>query len=173
MTRRLRSSATTMNFGQRAEGFLYLVFAVIEPSRTNKPAPRPLGLLFPQSSSASRFTARASGFLNWCSLSRWQCLPSFPCQDAPSRLAQPAPSARNIFGRFYNVLHILWSPAARGRGLRGLTFSFFLSPREFSFLSPSRAKREQFPTRHDKAVRAQSIRGRMELDGLYVPARAP
>jgi predicted phage terminase large subunit-like protein len=32
--------------------------------------------------------------------------------------------------------------------------------------------REQFPTRHDKAVRAQSIRGRMELDGLYVPARA-
>jgi predicted phage terminase large subunit-like protein len=34
-------------------------------------------------------------------------------------------------------------------------------------------QREQFPTRHDKAVRAQSIRGRMELDGLYVPARAP
>ena len=34
-------------------------------------------------------------------------------------------------------------------------------------------KREQFPTRHDKAVRAQSIRGRMELEGLYVPARAP
>jgi predicted phage terminase large subunit-like protein len=34
-------------------------------------------------------------------------------------------------------------------------------------------KREQFPTRHDKAVRAQSIRGRMELDGFYVPARAP
>jgi len=34
-------------------------------------------------------------------------------------------------------------------------------------------KREQFPTRHDKAVRAQSIRGRMELDGLYAPARAP
>jgi predicted phage terminase large subunit-like protein len=32
--------------------------------------------------------------------------------------------------------------------------------------------REQFPTRGDKAVRAQSIRGRMELTGLYVPARA-
>ena len=32
--------------------------------------------------------------------------------------------------------------------------------------------REQFPTRGDKAVRAQSIRGRMELMGLYVPARA-
>jgi predicted phage terminase large subunit-like protein len=32
--------------------------------------------------------------------------------------------------------------------------------------------REQFPTRHDKAVRAQSIRGRMELDGMYVPTRA-
>jgi predicted phage terminase large subunit-like protein len=29
--------------------------------------------------------------------------------------------------------------------------------------------REQFPTRGDKAVRAQSIRGRMSIDGLYVP----
>jgi len=33
--------------------------------------------------------------------------------------------------------------------------------------------REQFPTRGDKAVRASSIRGRMELDGLYVPINAP
>lgn len=33
--------------------------------------------------------------------------------------------------------------------------------------------REQFPTRGDKAVRAQSIRGRMALDGLYIPANAP
>ena len=32
--------------------------------------------------------------------------------------------------------------------------------------------REQFPTRGDKAVRAQSIRGRMSLIGLYVPAAA-
>jgi predicted phage terminase large subunit-like protein len=32
--------------------------------------------------------------------------------------------------------------------------------------------RDQFPTRGDKAVRAQSIRGRMELDGLYVPVHA-
>jgi predicted phage terminase large subunit-like protein len=32
--------------------------------------------------------------------------------------------------------------------------------------------REQFPTRGDKAVRAQSIRGRMALEGLYVPALA-
>jgi len=29
--------------------------------------------------------------------------------------------------------------------------------------------RDQFPTRGDKAVRAQSIRGRMALNGLYVP----
>ena len=28
---------------------------------------------------------------------------------------------------------------------------------------------EQFPTRGDKAIRAQSIRGRMALEGLYVP----
>jgi len=33
--------------------------------------------------------------------------------------------------------------------------------------------RETFPTRGDKAIRAQSIRGRMALDGLYVPANAP
>jgi predicted phage terminase large subunit-like protein len=33
--------------------------------------------------------------------------------------------------------------------------------------------REAFPTRGDKAVRAQSIRGRMALDGLHVPTNAP
>jgi hypothetical protein len=33
--------------------------------------------------------------------------------------------------------------------------------------------REQFPTKGDKAVRAQSIRGRMALEGLYVPTSAP
>jgi predicted phage terminase large subunit-like protein len=33
--------------------------------------------------------------------------------------------------------------------------------------------RQQFPTRGDKAVRAQSIRGRMALEGLYVPTSAP
>ena len=33
--------------------------------------------------------------------------------------------------------------------------------------------REQFPTRGDKGVRAQSIRGRMALEGLYVPVHAP
>ena len=32
--------------------------------------------------------------------------------------------------------------------------------------------REQFPTRGDKAIRAQSIRGRMALEGLYVPVAA-
>src|SRR6188508_2936961 len=32
--------------------------------------------------------------------------------------------------------------------------------------------RQQFPTRGDKAVRAQSIRGRMALEGLYVPTNA-
>jgi len=33
--------------------------------------------------------------------------------------------------------------------------------------------RDQFPTRGDKAIRAQSIRGRMALEGLYVPVHAP
>ncbi len=32
--------------------------------------------------------------------------------------------------------------------------------------------RQQFPTRGDKAVSAQSIRGRMALEGLYVPDKA-
>lgn len=32
--------------------------------------------------------------------------------------------------------------------------------------------RRQFPTRGDKAVRAQSMRGRMAMDGLYVPINA-
>jgi predicted phage terminase large subunit-like protein len=32
--------------------------------------------------------------------------------------------------------------------------------------------REQFPTRGDKAIRAQSIRGRMALEGLHVPVNA-
>jgi predicted phage terminase large subunit-like protein len=32
--------------------------------------------------------------------------------------------------------------------------------------------RQQFPSRGDKAVRAQSIRGRMALEGLYVPTNA-
>jgi predicted phage terminase large subunit-like protein len=33
--------------------------------------------------------------------------------------------------------------------------------------------REQFTVRYDKSVRSQSIRGRMELGGLYCPADAP
>jgi predicted phage terminase large subunit-like protein len=33
--------------------------------------------------------------------------------------------------------------------------------------------RDAFPTRGDKAVRAQSIRGRMAQEGLYVPINAP
>jgi predicted phage terminase large subunit-like protein len=32
--------------------------------------------------------------------------------------------------------------------------------------------RDQFPTRGDKAIRAQSIRGRMAQEGLYVPTKA-
>jgi hypothetical protein len=33
--------------------------------------------------------------------------------------------------------------------------------------------REQFPTRGDKQIRAQSIRGRMAMRGLHVPIAAP
>ena len=37
----------------------------------------------------------------------------------------------------------------------------------------ARVYRQPFAARFDKAVRAQSIRGRMALDGLYVPAGSP
>jgi predicted phage terminase large subunit-like protein len=37
----------------------------------------------------------------------------------------------------------------------------------------ARVHRQPFVARHDKSVRAQSIRGRMALDGLHVPANAP
>jgi hypothetical protein len=33
--------------------------------------------------------------------------------------------------------------------------------------------RQQFAARADKAVRAQAIRGRMAMEGLYVPVGAP
>ncbi len=33
--------------------------------------------------------------------------------------------------------------------------------------------RRQFPSRADKATRAQSIRGRMALEGLYIPDKGP
>jgi predicted phage terminase large subunit-like protein len=33
--------------------------------------------------------------------------------------------------------------------------------------------RQQFPSRHDKSIRAQAIRGRMAMDGLRVPTSAP
>ena len=38
---------------------------------------------------------------------------------------------------------------------------------------PAWVARQPFPTRGDKGVRAQSIRGRMALEGLYVPIKAP
>ena len=46
------------------------------------------------------------------------------------------------------------------------------------FLKEARARRahvyrQPFAARLDKSVRAQSIRGRMALDGLYVPAGSP
>lgn len=47
----------------------------------------------------------------------------------------------------------------------------FLDRRQFE--RGAYVAREQFPTRGDKAVRAQSIRGRMGQHGLYVDERAP
>jgi hypothetical protein len=39
--------------------------------------------------------------------------------------------------------------------------------------APRPCYRQPFAARLDKAVRAQSIRGHMALDGLYVPAGSP
>lgn len=47
----------------------------------------------------------------------------------------------------------------------------FLSKRQME--RRSFVARDQFPTRGDKAVRAQSIRGRIASMGLYIPASAP
>ena len=39
--------------------------------------------------------------------------------------------------------------------------------------TPGFRRARTFPTRGDKSVRAQSIRGRAALNGLYIPADAP
>jgi hypothetical protein len=61
-------------------------------------------------------------------------------------------------------------PATHGKHVECLLAK---SPEHDPPVAAAYTKREQFPTRHDKAVRTQSIRGRMELDGLYVPDRTP
>jgi predicted phage terminase large subunit-like protein len=65
------------------------------------------------------------------------------------------------------VLH--WKPLdwAEEQGQIKASVGPFLSRRQHE------RNREPFPSRWDKAVRAQSIRGRMALEGLYVPIRAP
>jgi predicted phage terminase large subunit-like protein len=45
--------------------------------------------------------------------------------------------------------------------------------RKRMFETKAAVYREQFPTRGDKAIRAQSIRGRMALNGLYIALSAP
>ena len=61
-----------------------------------------------------------------------------------------------------------WKPIGWGRGARAdhwpwcLTFLDRRMRERSAFVS-----RRPFPTRGDKAVRAQSIRGRMALDGLW------
>jgi predicted phage terminase large subunit-like protein len=47
----------------------------------------------------------------------------------------------------------------------------FLEKRAFERRVP--LFRQTFPTKHDKTVRAQSIRGRMSMSGLYVDMKAP
>ena len=70
-------------------------------------------------------------------------------------------------------LVLKWKPLdwAEEQGQIKASVGPFLSRRQHE--RKAYVNREPFPTRGDKAVRAQSIRGRMALDGLYVPVTAP
>ena len=70
-------------------------------------------------------------------------------------------------------LVLRWRPLdwAEEQGQIKASIGPFLSRRQHE--RKAYVNREPFPTRGDKAVRAQSIRGRMALEGLYVPAHAP
>jgi predicted phage terminase large subunit-like protein len=70
-------------------------------------------------------------------------------------------------------LVLRWRAARLGRRARSDQSEHgpFLSRRQHE--RSAYVNREPFPTRGDKAVRAQSIRGRMALEGLYVPVHAP
>jgi predicted phage terminase large subunit-like protein len=70
-------------------------------------------------------------------------------------------------------LVLRWRPLdwAEEQGQIKASVGPFLSRRQHE--RKAYVNREPFPTRGDKAVRAQSIRGRMALEGLYVPIHAP
>ena len=70
-------------------------------------------------------------------------------------------------------LVLRWRPLdwAEEQGQIKASIGPFLSRRQHE--RKAYVNREPFPTRGDKAVRAQSIRGRMALEGLYVPVHAP
>src|SRR5262249_33894389 len=65
-----------------------------------------------------------------------------------------------------------WKPLDRAeeQGQIKASVGPFLSRRQHE--RKAYVNREPFPTRGDKAVRAQSIRDRMALEGLYVPVHA-
>ena len=70
-------------------------------------------------------------------------------------------------------LVLRWRPLdwAEEQGQIKASVGPFLSRRQHE--RKAYVNREPFPTRGDKAVRAQSIRGRIALEGLYVPVHAP
>jgi len=70
-------------------------------------------------------------------------------------------------------LVIEWKPMgwAEEKGQIKAGVGPFLSKRQHE--RKAYVARQDFPTRGDKSVRAQSIRGRMALEGLYVPINSP
>jgi hypothetical protein len=60
-----------------------------------------------------------------------------------------------------------------GRGARADHFRRGAVPQRRAIERHAYTHREQFPSRGDKAVRAQSMRGRMAMLGLYVRQGAP
>ena len=81
-------------------------------------------------------------------------------------------ASSNVWIEAYCDLVIKWKPQFWAEEKTQITSGVGPFIRTRSIERRAYTNREQFPTRGDKGVRAQSIRGRMELMGLYVPAGA-
>ena len=82
-------------------------------------------------------------------------------------------TAPNVWAEVLCDLVIRWKPIAWAEEVGQIRSGVgpFLTARQRE--RSAYVARREFPTRGDKTVRAQAIRGRMALDGLYLPAGAP
>jgi hypothetical protein len=113
----------------------------------------------------SRRTAATSPFTPWSA-----SIPTAACTCSTSGASKPDSA------EWVETWCDLVKNGARSSGPRSKGRSRPASARSSSAAQRERkayCARTQFPTRGDKAVRAQSIRGRMAMEGLYIPAAAP